>query len=129
MDLGYALLPDYRGKVHAVEAARGVKHHAASDLKLPRLVAIVTSAYDASRAVLLNLGMRGDFTESGAGAAARAASRGDPPHCRCHARRNCNPELNPATSAARVTVAPYSSDCRARSRRMERRYSSGEIPA
>ena len=33
-------------------------HHAVSDLKLPRLVAIVTSATDASRAVLLKLGMR-----------------------------------------------------------------------
>ena len=37
------------------------------------------------------------------------------------ARRNCNPDRKPATSAARVTVAPYSSDCRARSSRIERR--------
>ena len=43
-----------------MEAARGVIYHAASDLKLPRLVAIVTSATDASRAVLLKLEMRED---------------------------------------------------------------------
>ena len=41
-DLGYALLADYRGKGYAVKAARGVMHHAANDLKFPRLVVLVS---------------------------------------------------------------------------------------
>jgi len=41
VDLGYALLPDYRGRGYAVKAARGVMHHAANDLKLRRLVVLV----------------------------------------------------------------------------------------
>src|SRR4051794_3287892 len=57
------------------------------------------------------------------------ASRGDPPHCRRHARRSCNPELNPASSAARVTDRPRSSDFFARSRRMASSSSSGVSPA
>jgi len=52
---------------------------------------------------------------------ALAASRGEPPHCRLHARRICRSEPNPASAAARVTVAPYSSDWRARSSRISRR--------
>lgn len=57
VDLGYAILPEYRGKGYAVEAARGVMDHAAHDLGLLRLVAIVAAGNDASRAVLLSLGM------------------------------------------------------------------------
>ena len=46
-----------------------------------------------------------------------------------HARRSCSAERKPAPSAARDTVAPPSSSCRARSSRMDRRYCSGETPA
>ena len=46
----------------------------------------------------------------------RAANR---PTDSLHARRSCRPERNPATSAARVTLAPNSSDCRARSSRIK----------
>jgi hypothetical protein len=53
--------------------------------------------------------------------AARAASRGEPPHWRFHARRSWSADRKPATSAARPTLAPHSIASRARSRRISRR--------
>ena len=62
-----------------------------------------------------------DYGLYAAGATARAASRGEPPHWRLQARRSCRPDRKPAASAAWVTLAPRSSDCRARSSRINRR--------
>jgi ribosomal-protein-alanine N-acetyltransferase len=42
VDLGYALLPGYRGRGYATEACRALIEMAASTLRLRRLVAIVT---------------------------------------------------------------------------------------
>jgi ribosomal-protein-alanine N-acetyltransferase len=57
-DIGFAFLPAFRGQGYAIEAARGVIHHAKHDLALGRLVAIVSPANEASRRLLDRLGFR-----------------------------------------------------------------------
>jgi [ribosomal protein S5]-alanine N-acetyltransferase len=57
-DIGFAFLPAFRGQGYAIEAARGVMHHAKHDLGLGRIVAIVSPANEASRRLLGGLGFR-----------------------------------------------------------------------
>ncbi len=57
-DLGFALLPDWRGAGYADEAARAVLEHAFGALSLKRVLAIVTPGNRASLALLERLGMR-----------------------------------------------------------------------
>lgn len=57
VDIGFALLPQFRGLGYGLESAEGVLTHARA-LGLRRLVAIVSPANDASIRVLTKLGMR-----------------------------------------------------------------------
>jgi len=57
-DIGYALLPGFRGQGYMFEAAQGVLVHARDDMGLPRLKAIVSLANTASVRLLEKLGMR-----------------------------------------------------------------------
>lgn len=57
-DIGFAFLPAWRGQGYAREAARAVLAHAARDLGLRRLVAIVSPGNDPSRRLLEALGFR-----------------------------------------------------------------------
>lgn len=57
-DIGFAFLPAWRGQGYAREAARAVLTHAARDLGLRRLVAIVSPGNDPSRRLLEALGFR-----------------------------------------------------------------------
>lgn len=61
-DIGYALLPQYRGHGYAREAAQAVLDHARDGLKLPRLCAIVSPGNAASARLLEALGFRGQGT-------------------------------------------------------------------
>ena len=58
VDIGYALLPQFRGAGYAMEAAQRIKHWALEELGLRRLVAIVSPHNRASRQLLEQLGMR-----------------------------------------------------------------------
>lgn len=58
VDIGYAFLPEARGRGLALEAARAVWEHATSDLGMTRLVAIVAPENSASRRLLEKLGLR-----------------------------------------------------------------------
>ena len=58
VDLGFALLPRFRGCGYAVEAAAAVIGHAESDLGLLRIVAITSPGNDRSIKLLLRLGLR-----------------------------------------------------------------------
>jgi RimJ/RimL family protein N-acetyltransferase len=55
VDLGYALLPEYRGKAYAIEAARAVLEFARDHVRLRRVVAIVQPANKRSVRVLERL--------------------------------------------------------------------------
>jgi len=57
-DIGYALLPAWRGRGLAAEAGRLVLEHAFDVLRLPRVLAIVTETNAASRRLLESLGLR-----------------------------------------------------------------------
>jgi RimJ/RimL family protein N-acetyltransferase len=63
-DLGYALLPEFRGRGYAAEAAAAVLDHARGVLGISRVAAIVTPHNEASISLLRNLGFasRGEFT-------------------------------------------------------------------
>lgn len=56
VDLGFALLPEFWGKGHAIEAATAVMAHARTSLGLTRLLAIVTPANTPSVRLLQKLG-------------------------------------------------------------------------
>lgn len=56
VDLGFALLPAFRGRGYALEAARATLAHAWAGLGLSRIVAIVTPDNERSRALLARLG-------------------------------------------------------------------------
>ena len=58
VDLGYAFLPDYRGRGYATESAAAVLDHARRDLGLDRIVAITSPDNEASIHVLEKLGFR-----------------------------------------------------------------------
>ncbi|MBK7643917.1 MAG: GNAT family N-acetyltransferase [Planctomycetes bacterium] len=57
-DLGFALLPDYRGLGLAHEAAAGTMEYARETLGLARIVAITSQENDTSGKLLLKLGFR-----------------------------------------------------------------------
>jgi ribosomal-protein-alanine N-acetyltransferase len=56
-DIGFALLPDYRGKGLAAEAAFAVLEHARDDLRLETLTGIVSPANGPSIRLLEKLGL------------------------------------------------------------------------
>jgi ribosomal-protein-alanine N-acetyltransferase len=58
VDLGFALLPQFRGQGHAHEAAAGVLAHARTMLGMTRIAAIVAPGNHHSIRVLTKLGMR-----------------------------------------------------------------------
>ena len=59
-DLGYSLLPDFRGRGYALEAACAVLAHARDDLRIPEILAIVSPANVRSTRLLEKLGMSFD---------------------------------------------------------------------
>jgi len=58
VDLGFAFLPDFRGKGYAFEASRAVIAHAIDSLGIQRLAAIVSSSNARSQSLLGRLGMQ-----------------------------------------------------------------------
>ena len=56
-DIGYALLPEYCGSGYAFEAAAVVMRYAREQMKLPRLLAIVSPGHSRSICLLEKLGM------------------------------------------------------------------------
>ena len=68
VDIGFALLPEFRGQGYAFEAAQLTLAHALDTLKLNRVAAIVSPENAPSRALLERLGMtaRGDVRAPGA---------------------------------------------------------------
>jgi RimJ/RimL family protein N-acetyltransferase len=63
-DLGYALLPAYRGAGYATEAAAATLHHARQELALGTLLAIVSPGNTASIRVLEKIGFRATGRQS-----------------------------------------------------------------
>jgi RimJ/RimL family protein N-acetyltransferase len=59
-DIGFAFLPDYRGKGFGYEASLAVLQHARDDLKLATISAIVSPKNTASIGLLAKLGLRYD---------------------------------------------------------------------
>jgi [ribosomal protein S5]-alanine N-acetyltransferase len=57
-DIGFAYLPDFRGRGYALEAARAVVDHARDTLGLRRLLAITRPDNEASMQLLGRLGMQ-----------------------------------------------------------------------
>ena len=62
VDIGFAFLPDFRGKGYAREAAAAVMEHARTAFGLRRLVAITSPDNEASIRLLEKLGMRFETT-------------------------------------------------------------------
>ena len=60
VDLGFAVLPQFRGAGYAYESAAAVMGHARADLALERIVAIANPANAASIRVLEKIGLRFD---------------------------------------------------------------------
>lgn len=58
VEIGYALLPEFRGRGLALESARAVLAYAWEVLRLPRVAAIVTPANDESIKLLEKVGLR-----------------------------------------------------------------------
>lgn len=56
-DIGYAILPDHRGKGIAYEASAAVIEHARSDLALKRLIALISPNNSASIGLIRKLGL------------------------------------------------------------------------
>jgi RimJ/RimL family protein N-acetyltransferase len=61
-DIGYGLLPGFRGLGYALEAACAVLKHVRTDLDLPQIHAIVSLANSSSVRLLEKLGMRFEAT-------------------------------------------------------------------
>lgn len=61
-DIGYGLLPRYRGRGYALEAASAVLKHVRNDLGLPQIKAIVSQANRSSVRLLEKLGMQAEAT-------------------------------------------------------------------
>lgn len=57
-DIGYALMPEYRGKGYACEASAGVLDYARSSLGMKRVAAITAPDNEASANLLRKLGLR-----------------------------------------------------------------------
>ena len=61
-DIGYGLLPDFRSRGYALEAASAVLTHARDYLGVPELKAIVSKANNSSVRLLEKLGLRAEGT-------------------------------------------------------------------
>jgi RimJ/RimL family protein N-acetyltransferase len=59
-DIGFAFLPEFRGRGFGYEASVAVLDHARDDLKLPRVTAIVSPENSASIGLLEKLGLHYD---------------------------------------------------------------------
>lgn len=62
VDVGYALLPAFRGSGYALEAAAAVLEYAGAELGIERIVAITSADNDASARLLRRLGFRFEKT-------------------------------------------------------------------
>lgn len=62
VDIGFAFLPEFRGKGYALEAAEATIVYARDTLKMKRVVAIATPNNAASIALLRKIGLRFDAT-------------------------------------------------------------------
>ena len=58
IEIGYGLLPAYRGKGYAFEATEAIYNYAKNELKLEKIVAIVAPHNDKSIFLLERLGLR-----------------------------------------------------------------------
>jgi [ribosomal protein S5]-alanine N-acetyltransferase len=58
VDIGYAFLPEFRGKGYAFEAAAAVMAFGKSEFALPRIIAVVSAENHGSIRVLEKLGLR-----------------------------------------------------------------------
>jgi len=58
IEIGYGMLPAYRGKGYAFEAAKAIVRYAKNDLNIAKLVAIVNPDNDKSIVLLEKLGLR-----------------------------------------------------------------------
>jgi RimJ/RimL family protein N-acetyltransferase len=58
VEIGYAIIPDYRCKGLATEAAEGLIHHAFSDAHMRRVEAHTLAEHNASTKVLGKIGMK-----------------------------------------------------------------------
>ncbi len=58
VDIGFALLPEFRGKGYAYEAASAVMAYGKTVLGLDRIVAIISADNDSSAKLLEKLGLR-----------------------------------------------------------------------
>lgn len=56
VDLGFAFLPEFRGQGYALEAATAVLEYGCRELRIPRIVAILTAHNLASKKLLSKLG-------------------------------------------------------------------------
>jgi RimJ/RimL family protein N-acetyltransferase len=65
VDIGFAFLPEYRGRGYGYEAAAATLTHARRDLGLKRVVAITTSDNERSARLLERLGMRHESMVAG----------------------------------------------------------------
>jgi RimJ/RimL family protein N-acetyltransferase len=95
VDLGFALLPRFRGRGYALEAARRVARHAFEDHGLNRLIAITDPDNQASIRVLERIGM---------GFAGMVRLGEEEPELRLYATKPASPQLR-----ARSTPGPGSS--------------------
>jgi [ribosomal protein S5]-alanine N-acetyltransferase len=57
VDIGFAFLPEFRGRGYAFEAAAAVLEHGRTAFALPRIVAITTPTNDSSIRLLEKMGM------------------------------------------------------------------------
>ena len=58
IEIGYGLLPVYRGKGYAFEATQAIFNYAKNDLMLDKIVAIVSPLNEKSIVLLEKLGLR-----------------------------------------------------------------------
>jgi RimJ/RimL family protein N-acetyltransferase len=62
VDIGFAFLPEFRGRGYALEAARATLAWARDVLRLPRVIAITVPENARSRALLEKIGLRYEHT-------------------------------------------------------------------
>ena len=58
IDIGYGLLPDYRGKGYALEASQAIYDYGYKELKIEKIVAIVNPDNSSSIQLLSKLGLK-----------------------------------------------------------------------
>ena len=60
VDIGYAFLPDYRGKGFATESCEAMMAYARDNFGIDRVVAVVSPGNEKSQRVLMKLGLQFD---------------------------------------------------------------------